>query len=402
MKVSLIIPPSTFLLNPRMFLPLGPLYLSAVLKQHGNSVEVVDLAGGEPMPEVEADIYGISVNTATFPYACQVLGQIKELKKDAHVVIGGPMATVDPHTCLKAGFDQAVIGDGENAVIKISEGCRDRIIRDPLVEDLDSIPFPDRDVLIHNYHAELDDDPCTNIVTSRGCPYKCVFCVKNWGDKVRFHSTKYILREAASIKEKQGIRALWFFDDEMLMNKERDLEIFRGLKELGIIFRIFTRSNLMDEKTAKILSECGCREVLIGVESGSEKIKRVIRKGTTVEVDKKAIKMLNFHGVRVKATFIVGLPSESPETLEETWRLCEEIEDSVADFDFSILTVYPGSALYSHPEKFDLKFEAGYKPFKTKPDEYACMVSTSSLSSGELLKWRERLEKRYKPKDRLR
>ena len=401
MRVVLVIPPSPFLINPRKFLPLGRVYLSSVLNQLGHEVEVIDLAGGEPMPDVEGDVYGISANTATFPYALRVLKEIKENDEKARVIIGGPIATIEPHTCLEAGFDQVVVGEGERDIAKIASGCREKIIKEPFIENLDQIPFPDRDAIIDNYYDELDGDPCTNIITSRGCPYQCVFCVKIWGSVVRYHSADYVLKEAKLIRERYGIRALWFFDDELLLNKERDFKIFRGLRELGMIYRIFTRSNLVDKKVAKLLADTGCREVLIGVESGSNRIKRIVKKGTTREVDKRAIKLLYEHGIKVKATFIVGLPGETHETLQETWQFCEEIEPYVADFDFSVLVVYPNTEIYNNPEKFDIKFDLSYHPYKTKPGEYICTVSTSSLSSEEILRWRDALEKRFKPKERL-
>jgi anaerobic magnesium-protoporphyrin IX monomethyl ester cyclase len=399
--ISLIIPNSSFLINPRMFPNLGILYLSSVLKKNGYEVEVIDLSGGKELPDKEYDIVGITATTPQFPSACRLLYQIKERNPNSYVVIGGPHATVDPYSCLNAGFDSVVVGEGERAILKIARGERSRIYNEPYIRDLDEIPFPDRDEVIHNYHAELDGIKCTNQITSRGCVWgRCIFCARTW-DKVRYHSPDYVLSEARLLKELYGIGAIWFFDDEFTMSR-RDFRIFYGLKDLGLIYRCFTRSDFINEDVAKRLSETGCREVLIGVESGSNKIKEIIRKGTTVETDKKAIKLLYEAGVRVKATFIVGLPSETVETLEETERFCEEVKDMVSDFDFSILAVYPGSYLFNHPDEFDLKWKYVYGYYKGKPEEYVCNVRTSQLNEEELLYWRDRLERRFKPKERLR
>jgi len=211
-----------------------------------------------------------------------------------------------------------------------------------------------------------------------------------------------VLKEAKMLKERYGIGGIWLFDDEFSMSL-RDFRIFNGLKEQGLIYRLFTRSEFVSERVVKKLCETGCREILIGVESGSDEIKRIIRKGTTVEMDEKAFKLLKQNGIRVKATFIVLLPGESSETLQETWRFCERNEEFIDDFDFSILAPYPGSFLYEQKEDFDIEFDKySFIPFKTKPGEYTSVVSTSHLTTEEGIRWRERLEKRFKPKRRLR
>jgi len=145
------------------------------------------------------------------------------------------------------------------------------------------------------------------------------------------------------------------------------------------------------------MSNCNCKEVLIGVESGSDRLLTNIRKGTTREIEGQAIRILRDNGIRVKAAFIVGLPGESWESIKETENFIEEFPAD--DYDFSVLQVYPLSHIYEHPEQYDLAFEKfSGRWFKGRPGEYGDVspIRTSSMSFEEILKARDYLEKKYK------
>jgi len=386
------------LIDPLVFPPLGILYLSSVLKQRGYEVEVIDLGGGGKLPDIRADIIGITSTNAQYQEALRIRDELKHRDPNSWVILGGPRATCDPDSCINDGFDQVVVGEGEGAIVRIAEGCLYRIMREPPIEDLNEIPFPDRDAInIHRYHYSLDGMPATNIISSRGCPYACAFCCKTWGRGFRLRSSENVLQEARLLKDKYHFEGLQFYDDEMLLNRKRDLEIFRGLRDLGMIFRCFTRANLVDDKMARAMSRCGCREVLIGVESGSDRILDSIRKGTTRELNKRAIGLLRGYGIRVKAAFIVGLPGESWDTIKETESFIEECQAD--EYDFSILQVFPLSAIYENPSAFDVKFERGSGSFfKGKPGHYSEIspISTSHMTFEEIVSARDELERKYK------
>ena len=176
------------------------------------------------------------------------------------------------------------------------------------------------------------------------------------------------------------------------------------LGQMGFTWRAFGHSQflLRNKELLFEASRNGLREVLIGMESGSDQILKSINKGTTVAMNKEAIKLLHFLGVKVKAAMIVMLPGESVETLKETWSFCEEMEPFISDFDFTMLVPYPGSQIYEHPENFDIKFDKKevYQAYKGAGTEAwnPTPVSTSKLSFGEGLIWREALETRFKYK----
>jgi anaerobic magnesium-protoporphyrin IX monomethyl ester cyclase len=292
-----------------------------------------------------------------------------------------------------------VIGEGEQAMLDIAKDYPKkypRFMRTPMVADLDTLPFPDRDsVDIHSYKYKIDDEPATSMMTSRGCPYKCAFCCKVFGNKIRFRSAKNVALELDELQNKYGYNAVMIYDDEFFINRKRDVEICHLFKERKMLWRCFTRSNLVDEKLIETASKSGLKEVLIGVESGSNRILQNINKGTTVEMNKRAIRTIRKHGVRVKIAMILGLPGENEKSLQETEDFLSSVEFD--DVDFSVLQVYPNTSIHNNPSKYDVFFEKA-RWFKGRPDSYSeCSpVSTSSLSFEEILKVRDKFEKKYK------
>jgi anaerobic magnesium-protoporphyrin IX monomethyl ester cyclase len=388
--------------------PLGIMYLSAVLKRGGHEVEVIDLVDKPDIEEFmdivyggvpDADIHGISCVTPTFPFATRILQKIREKNNTKRVVIGGPHASIMPDACLDAGFDQVIVGEGERAIVKIADGDSSKILKEPFVKDLDDIPFPDRECInIKSYKYEIDGVESTTALTSRGCYYnKCVYCESKelWG-KLRLRSAENVISEIRDINRRYGYRGVMFYDDEMLYDWRRDRKVVFELDRLGMVWRCFSRANLLTEKRVKVIAKKGCKEVLIGVESGSDRILRNVRKGTTVEMNRQAIELLKKYGIRAKAAIIVGLPGENEESLLETEYFLDETMPD--DVDVSLLKVYPRADIYENPDKYDLKFDFDPEKswFKGVPGEYCSTVSTSSLSADELLRWRDRLEAKFK------
>lgn len=409
MKVTLVSPPSPFLIDEKVFPPLGILYVGAVLESRGIDVRVVDLAGVPPknwhrkLEDVEqpSQLWGITCTPPQFPYALSICNTIKKINDEAKVIVGGPHPTVDPGSCVPH-FDSVVIGEGEKAILKLvrnTKNCPKTIQMAP-IKNLDRIPFPARHLIdIMSYHYSIDGRKVTNIMTSRGCPYSCAFCCKTWGTQIRFRSPNSVLSEVKMLKDKYHFEGVMMYDDEMLINWNRDAKVFEGLRKLGMVWRCFTRANLLDEKKVKKMAECGCKEILIGIESGSDRILKNINKGTTREMNKRAVNLLKKHGIRCKAALIIGLPGESLETIRETETFVEETQPDAVDF--SILTVYPKSDIYEHPENYDLRFEkisnaADTAYYKTKPGQYSAHISTSHLTGKEILDARERLEAKFK------
>lgn len=394
-KIVLINPPSPFLISDKVFPPLGILYISAYLKKYGYNPEIIDLAGKKEIPNIDADIIGISAVTPQYPLALKILNELKK-RTDALFVIGGSHATCSPETTKD--FDISVIGEGENAMLNIAMGyprAFPRFFREA-PPNLYMLPFPDRTAIdIHSYKYFIDGEPATAMITSRGCPYSCAFCSSIY-DRVRLTSAEYVINEIKEI-QKLGFSAIHFFDDIFILDKKRLFKICEYLKKEKIIWRCFVRSDLASREIMKVMAKSGCKEIGIGVETGSQKILDIVNKGTTVEQNAKTIELARQYKIRSKIFIIIGLPSESKETIAETEQFIEKNRPD--DLDITVYVPFPNTPITNNPAMYDIKFnESDLKKawFKGHPGEYSSMVSTSSISAEEIVKARDRLEKCFK------
>jgi radical SAM superfamily enzyme YgiQ (UPF0313 family) len=232
-------------------------------------------------------------------------------------------------------------------------------------------------------------------MTKRGnCPYRCGFCAKQEFGKspLRFRTAQNVLGECAILKGR-GFGAVAIYDDDVLLDKQRDREIFWGLKELGMPYRCMTRTNLADQADLKMLKDTGCAEVCIGVETADNEIKKVIRKGTTIEQDTLFMQRAKEIGLRVKTYLMIGLPGESRESVRKTQKWLDEVKPD--NYDVSVFTPYPGSEIYRNKNNYDIEWNETrlQKIWYSGEAQYSnCAVRTSHLSSGEILKLKKELE----------
>lgn len=397
-KIVLINPPSPFLIDDKVFLPLGILYISSYLKKYGYHPEVIDLTGNEKLPYFDADIIGITSVTPQYTEALKIVGELRVRNMDSLMVIGGPHATCTPDT--SKDFDISVIGEGEQSMLKIVQTYPRKypqFFYTGFIEHIDGIPFPDRESIdIHSYKYFIDDEPATNVITSRGCPYNCAFCNSIWGKRVRMHSANYVIEEIKSV-QKLGYNAIMFFDDIFIFNKKRLFKICEYLREEGIIWRCFVRSDLASEQIIRIISQSGCREIGIGVETGSQKILDIVNKGTTVEQNEKVIELSHKYGMRSKTFIIIGLPGETKDTIHETEIFLEKTKPD--DLDITIYVPFPNTHIFNNPNLYDIKFDDNDIKkawFKGQPGSYSSMVSTNDLTANEIVEARDRIEKKFK------
>lgn len=406
MKILLVNPNSRFLINEKVFPTLGLLYLSAYIKQHGyRDVTLIDMNDEEPLPaRIDADIVGFYSNTPQFPTAMRLAREIRKrnLARKPLYVIGGPHVSGKPEDAA-GEFDVVVAGEGERAfldVVRAHEAGRvpDPVVRLPYIENISELPFPDRDLIdIRSYRYYLDGRLTTTVLTSRGCPFGCNFCANNaWGKSLRLRTPENVYQELKLLKERYGYGAFMFFDDTMTVNRKRMEGICSLLKELDIIYRCFIRSDTVDRGILEAMKGSGCVEVGVGIESGSPRILKIVNKGETVERNMEAVKLCRAAGLRVKGFFIVGLPGENEESLRETIAFLEEAD--LDDLDVTVYTPYPGSAIYRDKKRFDIEFQDDYAHawFKGRPGNYTTKVSTKALSSADILRYRDLIEKKFK------
>jgi radical SAM superfamily enzyme YgiQ (UPF0313 family) len=328
------------------------------------------MTGGVPMPYIEADVIA---------FTCQITQwkQVLELKRKLtakHFVIGGPFPTFSPEVCRKEGF---------------------KVFKGNLPIDLDT--FPNWDAIdLSRYGYGLEGKRCINVMTKQGsCPFHCGFCAKV-KSPLRFREAENVLAECAELKER-GFGAIAIYDDDVLLSKKRDYEIFQGLKKLGMPYRCMTRTNLATEEDLWMLKDTGCAEVAIGVETGDWKMKLTINKGTTVGHDTQFVQRAKKIGLRVKAYLMIGLPGENIETIAATRKWLKK--NKPENFDISVFTPYPGSDIYDHKEKYEIGWDENKLReiwFSGEAQYESCAVYTNALTSEEILFYKQALENEFR------
>jgi radical SAM superfamily enzyme YgiQ (UPF0313 family) len=398
--VVLINPPSPFLINQKSFSPLGILYLAAELEKNNLPVRVVDLADSENDMEaalrsyLDAELFGISATTPQYPYARAIKDAIKRAHPEAKVVLGGVHGTDLTEKCLNDGFDIVVKGEGEKAIVKIvhdfaTHSLDYRTLQLPYEKDMDSLPLPARHLIpLKEYGYDIDGVPGASVITSRGCPYHCVFCSKGvWEQGVRLHSVEYVVRELVSILQNYTISHFLFLDDAINIDRNRLVRLCTAIKPLGIKWRCYARADFHAKGMLIAMKEAGCVEIGVGIESGSQKILDIVGKGSTVEKNTSFVKECKSVGVAVNVFVMIGLPGETHETVEATKKW---IGDAMPDkFGFNIFMPYAGTPVWRNLEKYDLciaDIPEEHSWVKGRSGQHHCYVSTNELSSSEILR----------------
>lgn len=228
------------------------------------------------------------------------------------------------------------------------------------IPNLDSLPLPARHLLPYDSIVSTSlveqGQPATTIITSRGCPYNCVFCCNNkiWGRKVRFHSADRVVDEIKSVMKEYSVYQFRFQDDMMTINKPRLKELSQKLRLLDIKWRCQGRVDHADVETLTLLKNAGCVEVAYGIETASQEALDLCNKRTTVEQAIQAIQNTKRVGLKVRLFFIIGLPGDFGDISGRDMAFIKMTEPDAVDV--STLSPYPGCELHSNPAKFGMRF----------------------------------------------
>ena len=384
-NVGFINPPSEFLINQRVFVSLGILRVITYLDRLGVcKVSFLDLSGKGDYYGLMSDfIKGNSLNvvcfTATTPQISVVYQFCKFINSNFRIkiILGGPHVTLIysswekgeksiKEICYKhirellKYINTIVIGDGEYAVVDAIDS-HERIInseRDPhlfLGRNYDEVAIPNRQFLdLDSYKYFIDGAKATNIISQIGCPYQCAFC-SGRGSKtfstIRKRSIENIIQEIDMLYSKYSYTGFMFYDDELNINNEYFEKLLRALikyqKEHGVNFNLrgFTRSNLLTGLQAELMYQAGFRWLLVGFESGSDKMLLNMHKGCTVADNDKCFDIAVNNGLKVKALISIGHPGESRNTIQETIDWLQASPPN--ELDVTIVSVYPGSKYFN-------------------------------------------------------
>jgi anaerobic magnesium-protoporphyrin IX monomethyl ester cyclase len=364
------------------YFPLGLGYLAAYARKHGHEVRLFQPQKNASFDETllgairsfHPDVVAVSVMTSSYPEAVRLLGLIKR-DFPCTVAVGGHHVSAMKARILDEApiIDFVVYGEGEETFVELLaflerrdrqvEEIRGLIWRNAegkpvenkprlLLEDLDALPFPARDLVDMNryrLHSYIDfGKKSATMITSRGCPYKCIFC-SSWltmGASYRCRSAESVLEEVQELVDRYAVDHIVFEDDTMTLRRDRMMQICRGLQNLKRrpSWYCLSRVNTMDEEMAMEMKRAGCRMVNFGIESGSPEILEKIGKKINLNQAVKAVQACTRAGLRTQCTFIVGFPFDTKETMNMTLQAAIAINPTLAIF--FPLTPYPGTRVY--------------------------------------------------------
>ncbi len=387
MRICLLTCSAPFLIDEKVFPPLGLMAVGTALRVQGHDVKITD------SPD-DSSCFGLGPTTPEYASALLLLRQIRAQNTEARVVIGGPHAVANTKECLSDGFDVVVTGDGENITVDTfrASGVVD-LGNGRLIDDY---PILDRSLVdIRSYQYKINTRDATTLMTSRGCPYRCGFCAKT-ESRVRYYSVDRIEREVKYLRDRWGYKSLMIFDDTFILDRERARWICTVLRKESILWRCFVRGDLVvhhQQNFINRMADSGCVEVAIGIESGSDRILKSINKGEDISTVRRAVGMLQKSGIRVKGLFIVGLPGEDWQSVAETQQFIREVP--LDDADFTVYQPYRRSSIWDHREDYDVDWDElplDKRFYKGRSGEYVSTVRTSSLSSEDIVRARDELE----------
>ncbi len=409
MRTVLINPPGSYLIDQKVFPPLGLLTVAQAWKAQGDDVEVIDMAdvGEIPIDNYKKVRYGITCITPNMPSVKKICDSLKHAIKNPLIYLGGPHITVTGSaSCERSKIEW-------NRLKEITPNLWAGSI---ITNQNEILPLRSA-VDLESYHYKIDGEKATSIITQTGCPYNCGFCSGRGSPHYRSASRKSVEFTMVEIDQlyRQGYRGFMFYDDEINVNKPEFHKLLHALIEYQtshdlLSLRGFSRADLLTQEEATLMRAAGFKWLLVGFESGSDKMLKAMNKRVTVEQNTRAIEIARRAGMKVKALMSVGHPGESPETIEETRRWIKAVLPD--DFDITIVSIYPGTPYYEESvlrtgvgdvwvyEKDgellysrDIDFMSDDTNYKGKPGEYKCHVWTPYLEPEDLITIRDELEK---------
>ncbi len=359
-------------------IPMGLAYIAGVLEKEGIEVQVQDFLVTKYSKEklrrkindYAPEIVGITSVTMNYPIASEILKDCKEIDENIVTVIGGPHVSFWAQETLREApwIDVVVRGEGEYTMLGIATGenledidgiafrkNNDILITKPRqwIENLNELPLPARHLFPLSRYRALSAD--CGLITSRGCPFNCIFCVghKMVGKEARFRNPKLVVDEAEEILNAR-FETINVVDDLLTINHKHLYAFCDEIMARNLKFK-WTAFSRVDTVNAELLSrmkEAGCFFICYGVESGSQRILDIVRKKITLEKTKEAIKLSKEAGIKSLASFIIGLPGETKETLQQTVNFAKELDTY---YGFHLLTPFPGTEVREKAKEYGLR-----------------------------------------------
>ncbi|MBL7148209.1 MAG: cobalamin-dependent protein [Nanoarchaeota archaeon] len=428
MKILLINPPNINTIVSCMpkileedldfFPPLGLMYLAGYLRKYNShQIKILDCQLEQlnykqlkqKLIQENPDVVGITTMTFTLIDVIKTAQLIKQINHKIKVVLGGPHVNIYPQETMNIKeIDFLVLGEGEESFKKLLDNInqtkklhqikgivfkdKDKIINtgnQKLVENLDLIPFPARDLLPYQKYFSVisSKKPITTMFTSRGCPFKCLFCDRpHLGKLFRARSAKNVVDEMEEC-QKLGIKEIFIYDDTFTVNRQRVLDICSEIKKrnLTISWDVRTRVDTVDQEIIKVMKDANCQRIHFGVEAGTQKILDVLRKGINLKQIEKAFKITKKNNIQTVGYFMIGSPNETKKDILETIKLAKKLNPDFVHI--SITTPFPATDLYYLGLKKNILPYDYWQRFAKNPDpNFTPLPWEENLSKEKLLK----------------
>jgi len=357
--------------------PLGILYIATAIKYNTDwEVVFIDMNAEkikyEELPLIIAKkkpmLVGMTALTFTIIDVLKVAEIVKCVDKEIKIMLGGIHPYIYPEETIRLkNIDYICLGEGEKAIVeflekypKVSEVkgfyykdgsgkiCNTGYL--PMIENLDTVRFPDRRLSKYKLYTSIlaKKNPITTMITSRGCPFQCTYCIRpHFGKICRFRSPKNIIEEVKDCVE-LGIKEIFFYDDTFTINKKRVIEFCEEMIKEGlnqeIKWDIRSRVDTVDQKMINLLKKAGCDRIHFGIESANERILKILKKNINLKETEEIFKICDFEGVTAFAYFMIGSPTESKEEILNTIDFASRIK--VKYSQITITTPFPETEIY--------------------------------------------------------
>ena len=381
-KILLIVPPvedkytnlvtnSNLLTSIRKYPALGLGYIAAVLEHNNYPVEFIDMFALEMsydelkmiLEKSSPHYVGITTDIATIIPAKKITGMIHDLNPKCVVIGGGVNNSFYPNEIIAGGcFDIGIIGEGEETIVELIDAIEngedmgkikgiafrkgDEVIitdKRPVIKDLDSLPFPARHLMPNErYISNVGKrNTITTMLTSRGCPFNCLFCTKE--TSYRRRSMESVVAEIEHIKKDLGIDEIMFADSVFSVDIDHSIEICKEIchRKINIIWSASTRVDCISQELLYWMKKAGCVRIQYGVESGESHVLKTLRKGITLNQVRDAVKWTKDAKLELMLHYMIGCPGDTIESIKKTIDLAVELDSDFATF--TITTAMPNT-----------------------------------------------------------
>jgi radical SAM superfamily enzyme YgiQ (UPF0313 family) len=385
-RVLLINPSYPFEEFPRLLVTLP--YLASALRSEGHEVEILDLLLARTTPDkierrmarFRPQAVGITSVTLNHHIAESIAEVVRKCDERVPIVMGGPHVSFEIEGSFQRlpALDYIAIGEGEHTLRELVRSLEGRMdVRDvrglagidrstgrawknaprPLEDDLDTLPNPARDLVPLARYLAFDSH--ASVVTSRGCPYECIFCsAPAWtGRKVRYRDPAKCVDEIEDLS-RLGFTEITIEDDLFTLYRKHFLAVCGELidRNTGIRWNAFSRVDTITPEIVETMARAGCQAICFGVESGDQEVLDLIKKNSSLAKVKEAMRMTKEAGISALASFIVGLPGETEETLRKTVEFAEELKNEFGSlYGFHILSPFPGTEVREKAAEYGLE-----------------------------------------------